>query len=143
MTIGHSNNDEKWMEKCYSYFLAYVDTFSRKKIRNFKHRVHETWPQTYGYFVFEFYKKQTWLENHETCRGAMIWYGEVVVKISQSFIKVVTCNTYKPENMRIGFFISCVAWIGFKHCTYQSFTKRYEIFITVSPYDIMISRQVS
>ena len=51
-TIGHSNNDEKWMEKCYSYFLAYVDTLSRKKIRNFKHPVHEICPQTYGQVVF-------------------------------------------------------------------------------------------
>ena len=52
----------------------------------------------------------------------MIWRG--CGKNFTKFLKVITYDAYKPENMRIGFFISCVAQIGFKHHTCQTFMKR-------------------
>ena len=63
----------------------------------------------------------------------MIWRG--CGKNFTKFLKVITYDAYKPENMRIGFFISCVARIGFKHRTCQTFMKRWE-FWSQSPHMI-------
>jgi len=56
----------------------------------------------------------------------MIWRG--CGKNFTKFLKVITYDAYKPENMRIGFFISCVARIGFKHRTCQTSMKRWEFW---------------
>jgi hypothetical protein len=43
---------------------------------------------------FKIVKTQTKLENHETCRDAMISYVKGVIKIWQCFVKVITCDVY-------------------------------------------------
>jgi hypothetical protein len=70
----NEKNDTHVIEGC-------VETLSRKKIRNFKLVVHETWRRTSYPVIFKMYKKKIWSENYETCRDVMISYGEAVIKI--------------------------------------------------------------
>ena len=85
----------------------------------FEHLVHETWPRTYGWVVFKFYKKQTKSENHETCQDVMISYVEAVIKIWESFAQVVMYDACKPKNLQRSFMISWRGRQGGKHRTWQ------------------------
>jgi hypothetical protein len=68
-----------------------------------------------GPVVFKLYRKKIWSKNHETCRDVMISYVEAVIKILQSFMKVVTYDAYKPKHVQISFMISCEGQLGVRH----------------------------
>jgi hypothetical protein len=135
--IMENNEWKKW----YSRYWRMRRDLIEKKIRNFKLVVHETWRRTSYPVVFKMYKKQIWSENYETCRDVMISYGKAVVKIWWGFVKVTTYDAYKLKVLQrnVWFYVKpdqVLSW-------YQTFTKSYTNFITVSSHDNMTSRQVS
>jgi hypothetical protein len=81
----------------------------KKKIRNFKLLVHETWWRTSCPVIFKMYKNQIWSETYETCWDVIISHGEAVIKIWWGFAKVRTYDAYKFKVLRRG------VWFYVKH----------------------------
>jgi hypothetical protein len=104
ISLNNSNSNRKSLEywktmnvKLIFMLLTACCGLIQEQARNFKHHVHKTWPRTCHTVVFKFYKTQTKSENHETYRDVMISHVEVVIKIWQCFVKVVTYDVYKPR----------------------------------------------
>ena len=53
------------MEKWYTCYWVQFEALTKNSKEKIEHLVHETWPQTCGWIVFKFYKKQMKSENHE------------------------------------------------------------------------------
>ena len=111
-TASHSNNGKKMNTKLLLMLLSMRWGLIKEETGNFKRFVHDTWRRTCGAFVFKFYKMVMWSQNCETCRDVMISYGETVIKIWQSFVKIVSYDAYKLEHLHRSFIISCACRLG-------------------------------
>ena len=115
----------------------------QQQTTNFKHLVHETWPQTCGRVVFKFYKKQTKSENHETCQDVMISYVEAVIKIWEGFTQVCHVRCLPPRRPLYEIIKLLRRFFGLRASYVITCAKPSQIFITASTYDIMTSWQFS
>ena len=109
---------------------------------NFKHLIHETWPQTCGRVVFKFYKKQTKTENLETCRDVMISYVEAVIKNWGGFAQVCHVRCLPPRRPLHEIMKLLRRFFGLQVSYVTTYVKPSQIFITASTYDIMTFWQI-
>ena len=112
----------------------------QEQTTNFKHLVHETWPQTCGRVVFKFYKKANEfrkLWNLSRCHD-IICGG-----CDKNLRRFRTSCHVRFKNLRRSFMILWRGRRGGKHRMWQTCAKPPQFFITASTYDIMTSRQVS
>ena len=74
------------------------------------------------------YKRQTKSENHETCPRVMISYIHVVIKIWESFEKVVTYYVYKPRRTTLKLYDFMCSSPRFLHIVRLNFFETFSNF---------------